>query len=232
MTIDIDSTITEVHGKAEQRAAHGYPMCWATISCSPPGAETGEVLYARMRKGSAHTGWGAERFVNELVARPRRAGATGVLTLKADSGFWSKKVIAASAESPRGGVCETDLNAQLECLRWSMCGVGDPAGARRRSPSVSLKGGVPHVAAPRLAGAPWALLLRFNFLYEYGWDKGPVVVNVIAADIGGDAALEHRGAGGHRGDGHTHHVHSAAPDPITTRRRRSTAISAGGDSSG
>jgi len=33
--------------------------------------------------------------VNELVARCRRAGATGQLTLRADSGFHSKKVIGA-----------------------------------------------------------------------------------------------------------------------------------------
>jgi hypothetical protein len=48
-----------------------------------------------MRKGSANTARGAERFVNELAGRVRRAGASGQLTLRADSGFWSAKVTGA-----------------------------------------------------------------------------------------------------------------------------------------
>ena len=54
-------------------------------------AETGEVLHARLRKGSSQRG--ANRFVEELIARVRRAGATGPLTLRADSGFWSYALI-------------------------------------------------------------------------------------------------------------------------------------------
>jgi Transposase DDE domain group 1 len=48
-----------------------------------------------MRKGSANTARGAERFVNELAGRVRRAGAAGELALRADSGFWSTKLLAA-----------------------------------------------------------------------------------------------------------------------------------------
>ncbi|MEA2843007.1 MAG: hypothetical protein QOJ69_678, partial [Actinomycetota bacterium] len=47
------------------------------------------------RKGSANSARGAERFVNELVARVRRAGAIGPLTMRADSAFHSGKVIKA-----------------------------------------------------------------------------------------------------------------------------------------
>ena len=57
-------------------------------------AETGEVLHARMRKGSANTQRGAGRFIEELVARVRRAGATGQLLMRFDSGFWSNATIA------------------------------------------------------------------------------------------------------------------------------------------
>jgi hypothetical protein len=48
-----------------------------------------------MRNGSANTARGAERFVNETAGRIRRAGATGALALRADSGFWSAKVLGA-----------------------------------------------------------------------------------------------------------------------------------------
>jgi len=51
-------------------------------------------LHARMRKGSANTQRGAKRFVEELVARVRRAGASGLLVVRADAGFWSAKTIA------------------------------------------------------------------------------------------------------------------------------------------
>jgi Transposase DDE domain group 1 len=53
------------------------------------------VLHARQRTGRAASGRGAERFVNELAGRVRRAGASGQLTLRADSGFWSAKVTRA-----------------------------------------------------------------------------------------------------------------------------------------
>jgi hypothetical protein len=51
------------------------------------------VLHARLRKGAANTARGILRFVDELVARLRRAGAAGELTLRMDSGFWSAKLI-------------------------------------------------------------------------------------------------------------------------------------------
>ena len=56
-------------------------------------ADTGEVLGARMRKGSAGSSRGVERFVDELAANLRRAGAAGPTTVRADSGFWSRKLI-------------------------------------------------------------------------------------------------------------------------------------------
>jgi hypothetical protein len=37
-----------------------------------------------MRKGSANTQCGAVRFIDELIARVRRAGAVGELTVRVD----------------------------------------------------------------------------------------------------------------------------------------------------
>jgi hypothetical protein len=51
-------------------------------------------VHARLRKGAANTARGVLRFVDELVARLRRAGSSGELTLRMDSGFWSAKLIA------------------------------------------------------------------------------------------------------------------------------------------
>jgi hypothetical protein len=57
-------------------------------------AETGEVLHIRLRKGSANTSRGIGRFLDELIARVERAGATGPKLLRAESGFWSNATFA------------------------------------------------------------------------------------------------------------------------------------------
>ena len=98
MFIDMDSTIAEVHGYQKQGAAYGYTRTKGYHPLLATRADTGEVLHGRMRKGSAGSGRGAQRFVRETVGRVRRAGATGDLTLRADSGFWSRKVISACVD--------------------------------------------------------------------------------------------------------------------------------------
>ncbi len=91
MTIDLDSTICEVYGKQKQGAAYGYTRVLGYHPVLATRADTGEVLHARLRKGSSQRG--ANRFVEELIARVRRAGATGPLAVRADSGFWSYALI-------------------------------------------------------------------------------------------------------------------------------------------
>ena len=98
MTIDVDSTICEVHGYAKQGAAYGYTRQLGYHPILATRSDTGEVLHTRMRKGSANTMRGAERFVRETVGRVRRAGGAGPLTLRADSGSWANKVIDACGD--------------------------------------------------------------------------------------------------------------------------------------
>ena len=95
MTIDIDSTILEVHGKLKAGAGYGYTGVLGYHPVLATRADTGEVLHLRFRKGSANTQRGAQRFVREVVGRVRRAGASGPLTLRADSGFHSQYVVRA-----------------------------------------------------------------------------------------------------------------------------------------
>ena len=93
LTVDLDSTICEVHGKHKGGAAYGYTKVLGYHPLLAARADTREVLAARMRKGSAGSARGVVRFVDELVANLRRAGATGPTTVRADSGFWSHKLI-------------------------------------------------------------------------------------------------------------------------------------------
>ncbi|MGH9083113.1 MAG: IS1380 family transposase [Acidimicrobiales bacterium] len=93
LVVDLDSTICEVSGKLKAGASYGYTKVLGYHPLLATRADTGEVLHARMRKGSANTQRGAKRFVEELVARLRRAGAAGEIVLRMDSGFWSKETM-------------------------------------------------------------------------------------------------------------------------------------------
>ena len=94
LTVDADSTICEVYGHHKQGAAYGYTRRLGYHPLLATRADTGEVLHARQRTGRANTARGAPRFVDELIGRVRRAGATGEIVFRADSGFWSAVVLA------------------------------------------------------------------------------------------------------------------------------------------
>jgi len=94
LVVDVDSTICEVCGKAKHGAGYGHTKRLGYHPILATRAQTGEVLHVRMRKGQANTQRGTRRFVEELVARVRRAGASGDLFMRFDSGFWSNDTIA------------------------------------------------------------------------------------------------------------------------------------------
>jgi hypothetical protein len=98
MTIDIDSTICQVYGKQKQGSAYGYTKVLGRHPLVATRADNGEIVHVRHRLGSANAGRGGPRFVRELIGRVRRAGATGPLTLRADSGFHCQHVVAACRE--------------------------------------------------------------------------------------------------------------------------------------
>ena len=87
MTIDVDSTICEVSGATKAGAAYGHTGELGYHPLVGVRADTGEILHARLRRGSSQSG--QVHFISETVARSRRAGAPGELTVRADSGFFS-----------------------------------------------------------------------------------------------------------------------------------------------
>ena len=106
-TIDLDSTICETYGLAKEGARHhGYTGVRGYHPLLAVGAGTGDVLMARLREGRANTARGAAHFLRETVARVRDAGASGQLTVRADSGFYNHAVVAvcrkqdAASQSP------------------------------------------------------------------------------------------------------------------------------------
>ncbi len=91
--IDIDSTICEVTGKAKEGAGYGYTRVLGYHPIVATRADTGEVSRPDCG-GGRPARRGARRLIAELVARVRRAGATGELVMRFDSGFWSNDTTA------------------------------------------------------------------------------------------------------------------------------------------
>ena len=95
LTIDLDSTICETYGLQKQGALHhGYTHVRGYHPLLAVAAGTGDVLMARLREGRANSGRSAGHFLRETVSRVRYAGATGQLTMRADSGFYAHSVVA------------------------------------------------------------------------------------------------------------------------------------------
>ena len=95
LVIDLDSFVCEVHGDHKHGAGYGYTRQLGYHPLVATRADTQETLHIRLRHGSANTQRGARRFVDELAARVRRAGAAGEILVRADSGFWAYATIAA-----------------------------------------------------------------------------------------------------------------------------------------
>jgi Transposase DDE domain group 1 len=95
LTIDVDSTICEVYGIHKQGAEFGHTKVRGYHPLLAFAAGTWDLLHGRLRGGSAYTARGAAGFVVETIGRVRAAGASGPLTLRADSGFYARTVVAA-----------------------------------------------------------------------------------------------------------------------------------------
>jgi hypothetical protein len=93
LVVDIDSFIGEVCSEQKQGAGYGYTKQLGYHPIVAVRSDTGEVLHIRNRKGKANTQRGVARFVDELLARVRRAGHHGPIIIRADSGFENHKLM-------------------------------------------------------------------------------------------------------------------------------------------
>jgi hypothetical protein len=93
LIIDLDSTVAQTYGTKKQGTGFGYTKVVGYHPLVATRAATGEILGIRQRTGSAGSGRGMKQFISETVARIRRAGATGQVTVRADSGFFSMRFI-------------------------------------------------------------------------------------------------------------------------------------------
>ncbi len=116
--VDIDDTIREVHGYQKQGAAYGYSRvkglnAQLAVLSSPTCAPV--IAAARLRKGNAVSGHGANRLIGDAVATARAAGATGQVMVRADSGYYRRDVIAAAVSGKAWFSVTVRLNPAVVC---------------------------------------------------------------------------------------------------------------------
>ena len=208
LVVDIDSTIDEVHGKKKAGAAYGYTKVLGYHPIMATRASTGEILHARMRKGSANTQRGMKRFIEELVPRLRRAGARGEIVVRVDSGFWSKETIATLG---RLGVNYTmAVRTGTKALARAIAGIDEdawaeiayPEGGRAQVAECTYQGHRLIVRRTRLVGpqaALWPDWRHFAFLTDLegnaidldAFHRHHAVVELAIDDLKEGAGMEH-----------------------------------------
>ena len=208
LVVDIDSTIGEVYGKLKGAAAYGYTKVLGYHPILATRADTGEILHARMRKGSANTQRGTKRFVEELVARLRRAGATGQIIIRFDSGYWSNETIKTLSRlgvsytmAVRTGTKTLDANiAAIPESDWVT--IDYPMGGEAAVAECTYKGRRLVVRRTRLTGPQatlWPNWRHFAFLTDLvgtgvevdAFHRRHAVVELCIADWKEGAGMEH-----------------------------------------
>ena len=97
--LDVDDTIRATHGYAKEGVGYGYTgvkglnVQVATLS-TPTAAPV--LAGTRLRKGNSSSAHGAPRLIGDALATARRAGATGSVTVRADSAYYNHAVVAAA----------------------------------------------------------------------------------------------------------------------------------------
>lgn len=101
--VDIDDTIRETHGYAKQGAGYGYSgvkglnaqvATVSTLQAAPV------IAGIRLRRGAAASAHGTATMIGSALATAKRAGVTGMVTVRADSAYFQHATVAAAR---RGG---------------------------------------------------------------------------------------------------------------------------------
>jgi hypothetical protein len=97
--VDVDDTLRQTYGYAKHGAGRGYTgvkglNALLAVVSTPSSAPV--IAAARLRKGSTNSARGAHRFIADALITANKAGASGVLVLRADSAYYGHDVIAAA----------------------------------------------------------------------------------------------------------------------------------------
>jgi hypothetical protein len=99
MFLDIDDTVRQTYGYAKQGAGRGYTgvkglNALLAVVSTPISAPL--IAATRLRKGSTNSVRGAAKLLADALATVRRAGATGLVLVRADSAYYGYDIVAAA----------------------------------------------------------------------------------------------------------------------------------------
>jgi hypothetical protein len=125
--IDIDAKIKQVYGPGKDGAGFSYTgvrglnHLIATLSspvCAPV------ILTAQLRGGNTDSRHGAVAMLREAVGLARRAGATGMIVVRADSAFYTGPIITALRKL---GVSFSIVARKTEAVMAAIAGIAEDA---------------------------------------------------------------------------------------------------------
>jgi hypothetical protein len=97
--VDIDAKITEVYGPGKEGAGFGYThqrgLNFLVVTLTTPLAPHPVILTTRLRGGNADGRRGGASLITQAIKLARRLGATGTLMVRADSAFYTGRIVAA-----------------------------------------------------------------------------------------------------------------------------------------
>src|SRR5665648_367413 len=111
--LDIDDTIKATYGHKKQGAGYGYSKvkglnALLAIVSTPVSAPV--IAATRLRRGPTNSAKGAARLVADALVTAAKAGATGMITVRADSAYYNHDVIAAA----RTGGARFSITARMD----------------------------------------------------------------------------------------------------------------------
>ena len=92
--------LVRLRGPRRPQAGRGlrlHPQARLPPDRRRPRRHARDAAHPTAQRVGQHPAWRCTRFVDELAARVRRAGAVGEIVMRADSGFWSYTTIARLA---------------------------------------------------------------------------------------------------------------------------------------
>jgi hypothetical protein len=125
--LDLDDTIRETHGYAKQGVGYGYSKvkglnALLAVVSTPRGAPV--IAATRLRKGSVNSARGAPRMIADALVTARKAGVTATVTVRADSAYYNRDVVAAAI---RGGA-HFSITARMDpAIRKAIAAIGEDA---------------------------------------------------------------------------------------------------------
>ena len=97
--LDIDDTIKATYGHKKQGAGYGYSKVKglnALLAAVSTPVSAPVIAATRLRRGATNSAKGAARLVADALVTAGKAGATGMITVRADSAYYNHDVIAAA----------------------------------------------------------------------------------------------------------------------------------------